>query len=412
MIDLVLLRKDPKQMIAAIQKKDPAFNAQALVDADVQFRSMSLEVESLRKEKNDLAQQAKSGITDDIRQRSIAIGKELKQKEQDLKVVEEHFSKLYLACPNPVEEQVPSGGKESNQVVREIGLQPHFSFEPQNHLDLGNALGWFDFEGAAKMTGSNFALYKGDAVKLLYSLTMLMLKNNIRHGFTPLLPPYLVNTKSMEVAGQLPKFADGVYKIEEENLYLTPTAEVNLTNLYRDTILERGELPVRMTSWTSCFRREAGNYGHQERGLIRIHEFEKLELYSIVAPEDSNAELDRMIAAAEAILQALGLHYRVSLLAAQDTSFQSAKTYDIEVWMPGQKAYYEVSSASNCYDFQARRGGIRFREHSGGKTQYAHTLNASSLALPRLMVALMETYQQEDGSIALPDVIKEQGLFV
>ncbi|AXK60414.1 serine--tRNA ligase [Candidatus Chromulinivorax destructor] len=411
MIDLAQLRNNEHNIVARIEKKDPRFNIQALLDADKAFRAISTEVDALREEKNKLASQAKQQVTDEIRSRSIEISKILKQKEQELALAEAEFKNLYASCPNPAEEDVPTGNKEANVVVREIGAKPTFDFEPQSHVELGNNLGWFDFEAAARMTGSNFALYKGDAVKLLYSLTMLMLKNNIKHGFTPILPPYLVNTKSLEAAGQLPKFADGVYKVENEDLYLSPTSEVNLTNMYRDMILDRAQLPVRMTAWTSCFRREAGGYGSAERGLIRIHEFEKLELYSIVTPEESAKELEKMVAAAENILQMLGLHYRVSLLAAQDTSFQSVKTYDIEVWMPGQKAYYEVSSASNCHAFQARRGGIRYREFKGGKTVHAHTLNASSLALPRLMVALMETYQQADGSIELPAVIKEQGLF-
>jgi len=411
MIDLAALRHNEDDIIARIIKKDPRFDIQALISADKAFRAVSLEVDTLREEKNKLANQAKTGFTDAIRAQSIEIGKQLKEKEEQLKVAEELFRNLYASCPNAVQADVPQGNKESNVVVREFGKKRDFDFEPQSHVELGNNLGWFDFEAAARMTGSNFALYKGDAVKLLYSLTHLMLKNNMSYGFQPILPPYVVNTKSLEVAGQLPKFADGVYKLENEELYLTPTAEVNLTNMYRDMILDRAQLPIRMTSWTSCFRREAGGYGSAERGLIRIHEFEKLELYSIVTPEESEMELEKMVAAGENILQQLGLHYRISLLAGQDCSFASAKTYDIEVWMPGQKAYYEVSSASNCHAFQARRGGIRYRECKGGKTVYAHTLNASSLALPRLMVALMETYQQADGSIELPDVIKKQGLF-
>lgn len=412
MIDLAALRHNEEDIIARIAKKDPRFDVQALLEVDKSFRAISLEVDALREAKNKLADQAKSGFTESLRQESIEIGKNLKEKEAQLKVAEAEFKKLYDSCPNAVEADVPTGNKESNVVVRTFGQKPEFNFQPQSHVELGNNLGWFDFEAAARMTGSNFALYQGDAVKLLYSLTHLMLKNNIKHGFFPILPPYLVNTKSLEVAGQLPKFADGVYKVQDEDLYLTPTAEVNLTNMYRDMILERSQLPVRMTSWTSCFRREAGGYGATERGLIRIHEFEKLELYSIVTPEESAKELDKMVAAAENILQMLGLHYRISLLAGQDCSFASARTYDIEVWMPGQNTYYEVSSASNCHAYQARRGSIRYREHKGGKTAYAHTLNASSLALPRLMVAIMETYQQADGSIALPDIIKEQGLFV
>jgi len=240
---------------------------------------------------------------------------------------------------------------------------------------------------------------------------MFMLKNNIKHGFEPVIPPYMVNAQSLEVSGNFPKFREQVYAMPADGLYMSPTSEVNLASLYRDHIFMAQNLPIRLTAWSSCFRREAGGYGATERGLIRIHQFEKVELYAICTPEKSQEEQDRMIASAEDILQQLGLHYRISLLAAQDCSFQSAKTYDIEVWLPGQKAYYEVSSVSNCTDFQARRGMLRFRESVDSKTELVHTLNGSSLALPRLMVALMETYQQADGSIAMPDILKKEGIF-
>jgi len=232
----------------------------------------------------------------------------------------------------------------------------------------------------------------------------------VAHGFEPVLPSALINEKSLEVSGNFPKFKDQVYATND-GLYLIPTSEVCLANMYRDHIFTPEDLPIRMTAWTSCFRREAGGYGANERGLIRIHQFEKVELVTLCEPEKSAQELERMLACAEDILQKLGLHYRVSLLAAQDTSFQSAKTYDIEVWLPGQKEYYEVSSVSNCTDFQARRGMIRYKKSSDKKTILVHTLNGSSLALPRLMVALMETYQQPDGSIKLPDVLKQISLF-
>ncbi|MBM17925.1 MAG: serine--tRNA ligase [Epsilonproteobacteria bacterium] len=409
MLDLTDLRKDPVQFKKEILKKEPSFDVDSLLLLDEQFRSMTLLIESLRKEKNDLASKAKNGITEEIRAQSIQVGKNLKEKEEQLSSVENQFKTLLLSCPNILSKDVPAGNKENNKEVKIVGNKQSFDFTPKDHVTLGNALGWFDFLGAAKMTGSNFALYKGDGVKLMYALTSLMIKNNMKHGFDPILPPYLVNTKSMTTSGQLPKFADGAYKIQDEDLYLTPTSEVNLLNYYRDTIFKTEELPKRLTAWTSCFRREAGNYGHAERGLIRIHQFEKVELVAVTKPEDSEQELDRMMACAEDILQQLGLHYRVMLLAAQDTSFQSHKTYDIEVWMPGQSSYYEVSSASNCTDFQARRAKMRYREHEGAKTSYVHTLNASSLALPRLMVALLETYQQKDGSVVLPDCLKEQG---
>jgi seryl-tRNA synthetase len=224
-----------------------------------------------------------------------------------------------------------------------------------------------------------------------------------------ILPPYLVNEKSLEVTGNFPKFKDQVYQIPNDDLYLIPTAEVSLANMYRDHIFAADDLPLRLTAWTSCFRREAGSYGATERGLIRIHQFEKVELFTFCQPEKAHEELDRMVSCAEKLLEMLGLTYRISLLAAQDCSFPSARTYDLEVWMPGQEAFYEVSSASNCTDFQARRGSIRYRKTATSKPELVYTLNASSLALPRLIVALMETYQQEDGSIKLPEILKHYG---
>ena len=406
MIDLALLREDTQRVLALIKKKDPHFDGQRLLELDQEVRGLKNSVEELRGKKNALAQQGQAGVTPELRERSQALSKELKEHEEKLALVEQLFKDLYLRCPNLLMPDVPEGGKEANQVIKTVGEQPVFTFTPKNHVDLGKQLGWFDFEAAVRMTGNNFALYKGDAVKLMYALMMYMFNNNIKFGYSPVLPPYLVNEKALEGASNFPRFKDQVYEVTQDKLFLTPTAEVNLANMYRDTIFAQEELPVRMTAWTSCFRREAGGYGATERGLIRIHQFEKVELYTLCTPQESAQELERMITCAETILQSLGLHYRISLLAAQDCSFASAKTYDIEVWMPGQKEYKEVSSASNCTDFQARRCAMRYRAHAGEKPNLVHTLNASSLALPRLMVALMETYQQEDGTIKFPDVLK------
>lgn len=411
MIDVTKLRQHPQEIIALLAKKDPQFNGKLLVSLDQQMYHLKLAVEELRSKKNELAKAGRGGVSDEIRERSKKLSSELAAKETALTDAEQKFKELYLAAPNIPLTDVPAGGKESNTVVKTVGKQPTFSFEPKHHVALGESLHWFDFATASKLAGTGFALYKNEAVKLMYALPMFMLKNNMQHGYTPVLPSVLVNEQALTVTGNFPKFKEDVYAVEKDNLYLTPTAEVNLTNMFRDHIFEQKELPVRMTAWTSCFRREAGNYGAHERGLIRIHQFEKVELVTICEPEQSPQELDRMIACAESILQKLGLHYRISLLAAQDTSFSSAKTYDIEVWLPGQKQYYEVSSASNCTDFQARRGLIRYRKDGDKKTHLVHTLNGSSLALPRLVVAIMETYQQEDGSITLPSVLKKEGIF-
>jgi len=412
MIDLNLLRNNPEHVIGLLKKKDPEYDAQLLFDLDAKLKDLKIEVEDLRHKKNELAKKGSfEGVTNELKQESKRIGKELKEKDAQLQKLQGTFKDLYLRCPNVPEQGVPEGNKESNEVIKEVGSKPEFSFEIKDHIELGKELDWLDFEMAAQIAGSNFAFYKGDAVRLMYALTMYMMKNNIKSGYEPVLPPYLVNEKSLVVSSNFPKFRDQVYEIKDQGLFLTPTAEVDLANMYRNKILSAEQLPIRMTSWTSCFRSEAGAYGAAERGLIRIHQFEKVELFSICEPENSTNELDRMIATAENILQKLGLHYRISLLAAQDCSFPSAKTYDIEVWMPARKEYYEVSSCSNCTDFQARRGMIRYRKSADEKPHLINTLNGSSLALPRLMVAIMETYQQEDGSIAIPEFLKKEALF-
>jgi seryl-tRNA synthetase len=411
MIDLTLLRENPERVIAALAKKDPHYDVAKLITLDKRLRVIKSDVEQLRCAKNELAKQGKSGITPELREQSIALNNQLKDKEQLLETLGHSFKEYYLACPNLLLDEVPAGNKEENAVVSMFGEKPTFSFTPHNHLDLGEKLGWLDFETSAKIGGASLALYKGEGVTLLFSLAMFMLKHNRKHGFNFVLPSVFVNEKSLETTGNFPKFRDQVFAVPSDDLFLTPTSEVNLTNMYRDHIFAVCELPMRMTAFTSCFRREGGAYGSSERGLIRMRQFEKVEIVSMCDPETSEQEHQRMLACAEGILQALGLHYRVMLLAGQDASWASAKTYDLEVWCPGQGEYKEVSSISNCIDFQARRGMIRFKENPDSKTQLVHTLNGSSLALPRLMVALMETYQQADGSIVLPEILKKEGLF-
>lgn len=407
MIDLNLLRQDAQKIKKLILKKEPGFEVDKLIDLDEKVRVLKTELENLRKEKNELAFKGAQGITEAIREKSIEIGRLIKSKDKELSQIEQEFKELYLSCPNLLMDDVPVGNKESNKVVKTVGKKPEFKFKPKNHLQLNEKLNWFDFDVAAKMSGSNFVVYKGDSVKLIYALTHLMMKNNAKYGFSPIIPPYLVTDQALINSGNLPKFEGDFYKVNDDGLNLIPTAEVSLTNLYAGKTFDVEKLPERNFAWTSCFRREAGGYGATDRGLIRIHQFEKVEVYSVCEPEKSNKELDMMIACAQDILQQLGLHYQISLLAAQDTSFSSAKTFDIEVWLPGQNEYYEVSSCSNCTDFQARRAGIKFRRQNSKKAEFANTLNASSLALPRLMVALMETYQNDDGSIKFPENLQK-----
>jgi len=406
-----MLRDEPEKIKALIKKKDPSFPVEMLIDLDNQVRSLQLDIEKMRQEKNELANQAKSGVTPEIREKSIALGKQLKEQEKLIEEIKPTFEELYLSVPNIPAEDVPEGNKDQNVVVKTVGEKPTFNFPIKNHVELGQSLGWLDFETASKIAGSQFVMYKGEAVKLVYALTMFMLKHNMKYGFEPILPPFLVNAQSLTVASNFPKFKDQVYAVTDEDLYLTPTAEVELSNIYRDHIFEADELPKRMTSWTSCFRREAGGYGATERGLIRMHQFNKVELYTLCEPEKAADEQGRMLECAQELLKQLKVPYQVVLLAAQDCSFASTKTYDIEIWMPGQNGYYEVSSVSNCTDFQARRGAIRYRKVGDKKTTFVNTLNGSSLALPRLIVALMELYQQPDGTIEIPEVLKDEALF-
>lgn len=411
MVDLNVLRETPEAFIAAVAKKDPGFDSNQLIVLDKKVRSIRSDIDNLRSHKNELAKKGRDGITSELRAQSVEISDQLKNKENELVDVEQAFHQLYLMCPNLPHDCVPLGTVVDNVIDRYNGEKPVYDFPLKNHVELGEKLGWFDFQAATKLAGANFALYKNNGVKLLYSLAMFMLKHNNKHGFDYVLPSLLLNEKSLEVTGNFPRFKDQAFAIPGDDLFLTPTSEVNLTNIYRDQIIMKRDLPIRMTAFTSCFRREGGGYGANERGLIRMRQFEKVELVSICAPEESWNEHERMLACAEEILQKLGLHYRILILATQDMSFSSAKTYDIEVWCPGQNEYKEIASVSNCTDFQARRGMIRFKDKPDDKTQLVHTLNGSSLALPRLMVALMETYQQPDGSIQLPEILMQEGLF-
>lgn len=408
MIDLSLLREHTAQIKELILRKEPSFNVDGLVKLDHDVRLVRTQVEAIRQEKNGLAALGAKGLTPEVREKAQTLGKDLKEKDDLLKIIEDDLKLLWLSCPNLLSPDVQPGNKEANKPVRTFGEKKAMSFHPKHHLDLNAKNNWFDLETGSALAGTQFVLYLEQGAKVTYALTRMMLRNNAKHGFKPVIPPALISEKAMYNAGNLPKFAGDFYQLGEDGLCLIPTAEVSLTSIHANQILHADQLPIRYAAWTSCFRREAGGYGSVERGLIRIHQFEKVEIFSITEPEKSGEEQERMIACAENLLQELGLHYRVSLLAAQDCSFSSAKTLDIEVWLPGQNSYYEVSSASNCTDFQARRAAIRYRKTVDSKPALAHTLNASSLALPRLMVALMETYQQEDGSIVLPAALQKE----
>ncbi|MDE3041120.1 MAG: serine--tRNA ligase [Nitrospirota bacterium] len=340
-----------------------------------------------------------------------AVGERIKAIEDELRGVEEALTDLNLRIPNLPHASVPAGkDASSNKETRRWGAPPTLTAPAKNHWDLGEALGILDFDRAAKIAGARFAVLTGAGARLERALINYMLDLHItQHGYREVLPPLLVNRASMTATGQLPKFEEDLFRLRDEDYFLIPTAEVPVTNLHRDEILTETALPIRYTAYTPCFRREAGSYGKDTRGLIRLHQFNKIELVAFAKPEQSYEELERLTGHAEAILQGLGLHYRVVTLCAGDMGFSAAKTYDIEVWLPSQNQYREISSCSNFEGFQARRGSIRYKGAAGkkdSKTEFVHTLNGSGLAVGRTLVAILENYQEADGSVTIPEVLR------
>lgn len=335
------------------------------------------------------------------------LGDRIKDAEESLRTVEERVTGLALRIPNVPHSSVPIGKDPAdNQEVRRWGTPQKFAFTPKPHWEIGETLGILDFERAAKMTGARFAVLIGLGAQLERALINYMLDlHQARHGYQEMLPPFMVNRAAMTATGQLPKFEEDLFRLRDDEYFLIPTAEVPLTNLHREEILSDGSLPIRYTAYTPCFRREAGSYGKDTRGLIRLHQFNKVELVAFAKPEESYEELEQLTQAAEAVLQGLGLPYRVVTLCTGDMGFAAAKTYDLEVWLPSQGTFREISSCSNCEAFQARRGNIRYRRQNG-KTDFVHTLNGSGLAVGRTLVAILENFQQRDGSVLIPEVLR------
>ncbi len=375
------------------------------------------EVEGLKNRRNTVSDQIatlKKGSDEDKKKADPFINEMretsqlIKKLDGELHIIEKDLQEIVMAIPNLCHDSVPIGQDESdNKEIKTWGEKPTFSFPPKTHWEIGEELDILDFERATKLSGARFALLKGFASKLERALINFMLDlHTQRHGYTELLPPFLVNTPSMTATGQLPKFEEDLFKINDWDLYLIPTAEVPVTNIHRNETLSEKDLPLNYTAYTPCFRSEAGSYGRDTRGLIRQHQFEKVELVKFTTPETSEQELENLLADAEAVLQLLGLHYRVVTLCSGDLGFSATKTYDIEVWLPGQNSYREISSCSNFLDFQARRGGIRYRPDGKKKSALVHTLNGSGLAVGRTLLAILENYQQEDGSIKLPEILE------
>ena len=413
MLELKFIQRNPQVVQQALDKRGVDLRIDDFLDLDRQRRELVQEIEDLRRERNTASEEVgrlkKQGqdASDQISRLSL-VSDRIKELESKRKEVEESMHDFRLSIPNVPHPEVPQGDSdEDNLEVRTWGAKPDFGFSPQPHWELGPKLGGLDFERAAKITGSRFALYWGWAAKLERALISFMLDIQTKeNGYTEVLPPFIVNADSMQGTGQLPKFAEDLFKLEGWEYYLVPTAEVPVTNIHKEETVAEGDLPLAYTAFTPCFRSEAGSYGKDTKGLIRQHQFNKVELVRFSHPDSSYDELELLLGHAEVVLQRLGLHYRVVVLCTGDLGFSAAKTYDIEVWLPGQEAYREISSCSNFLDFQARRANIRYKPKQSKKSAFLHTLNGSGLAIGRTLVAILEQCQQSDGSVLLPEALQ------
>ncbi|CAN7145589.1 serine--tRNA ligase [Paenibacillus sp. LjRoot153] len=413
MFDVKLLRSDLAAVQAAMQNRGKQIEElNGFTELDVKRRELLQETEQLKNRRNTVSQEVagrkRSGENaDELIQEMKVVGDRIKELDDEIRVLDESLQQVLLSIPNMPHASVPVGRTEEENVeVRRIGDIPSFDFEVKPHWEVAQDLGILDFEAAAKVTGSRFVFYKGLGARLERALINFMMDlHSDEHGYEEMLPPYIVNRDSLTGTGQLPKFEEDVFKLENSEYFLIPTAEVPVTNYHREDILTNEQLPVNFVAFSACFRSEAGSAGRDTRGLIRQHQFNKIELVKLVKPEDSYEELEKLTGHAERVLQLLKLPYRVLSLCTGDIGFTSAKTYDLEVWLPNSGAYREISSCSNFEDFQARRANIRFRRDAKAKPEFVHTLNGSGLALGRTVAAILENYQQADGSIIVPDVL-------
>ncbi|MCX6090500.1 MAG: serine--tRNA ligase [Candidatus Atribacteria bacterium] len=411
MLDWKWIRENREKVEEALRNRNTEVNLDSLFELDGKRRELQQEADALKQKRNEESKKIgylkKEGKDPSAIMKEMQdIGDHIRDVDTELKVWEEQWREKLLWIPNIPHSSVPIGKDESDNVGMRCWGEPRcFDFEPRPHWDIGEGLDILDFERGTKISSSRFTVLKGQGAKLERALMNFMLDlHTCKHGYQEIFPPFLVNAKSMTGTGQLPKFSEELYRCQDD-LYLIPTAEVPVTNLHADEILPEELLPIYYTAYTACFRREAGSYGKDVRGLIRQHQFNKVELVKFVHPETSYQELEKLLADAEEVLQILGLPYRVVALSTGDLGFSSAKTYDIEVWIPSQKTYREISSCSNFEDFQARRANIRYRSKSG-KTFFVHTLNGSGLAIGRTLVAVIENYQQENGTVVVPEVLR------
>lgn len=411
MLDIKTIRERETDVRTALQTRGSDFDLDCILELDMERRSLVGEAEALKHERNVVSKEIgrlKKEGEDAAEQRDQmrAVGERISKMDARIREIDSTLQGLLLEVPNIPCAETPVGSDESaNRLVKTRGEPGSFSFTPRSHVELGEMLGILDFERAARISGSGFPLLKGHGARLERILIQFMLDiHTMEHGYEEVAPPYMCNADAMTGTGQLPKLAEDMYYIKSDDLYLIPTAEVPVTNMYREEII-KGSLPIRHVAYTPCFRREAGAAGRETRGMIRVHQFDKVELVKIVEPDQSYAELETLLGDAETVLQRLELPYRVRELCTGDLSFAAARCYDIELWAPGQNDWLEVSSCSNFEDFQARRAGIRYR-NSSGKTVFPHTLNGSGVALARLVVAILENYQEADGSVVIPEALR------
>lgn len=412
MLDLRFVREHPEKVKENVLHKNEKGNVDELIRKDEERRELIHQVESLKNRRNIVSEeiaQLKKNKEDasELITEMQGVSRTIKEQDERLREIEQEVDHLLRFLPNMIHESVPQGKSAADNVEIRSWGQPTEKAHRKDHLEIGKTLDILDFERGAKLSGSGFALYKGKGATLERALINYMLDYHLEHhGYREVFPPFVVNEESMRATGQIPKLAEDMYKCKDDDLYLIPTSEVPLTNMYRNEILHEKDLTQKICGYSACFRREAGSYGKETKGFLRVHQFNKVELVKFTKPEDSFNELELLVQDVEALLKALQVHYRVILLCSGDTGFSSAKTYDLEVWSPCEERWLEVSSCSNMGDFQARRAQIRFRRDETGKTEFVHTLNGSGLATSRLMVALLEQYQQEDGSILVPEVLR------
>lgn len=413
MIDPRILRETPDELRAWLAAKKTDLDVDRMVALEDRRRELAGSVSELNQKRNVLSKaigpKIKAGEdVEPLKAEVRETGDAIKTAEDEAARVEAELNDLLLRVPNRPHASVPVGRSEADNVVGEpIGDAPAFEFAPRPHWEIGEKLGILDLHAGARLSGSGFFVLKGLGAKLERALISWMIDVHVaEHGYTEILPPHIVSSAVMTGTGQLPKMADDMYRIEGEDLYLIPTAEVPVTNLHREEILEPGRLPIRYVAFTPCFRKEAGSYGKEVRGITRVHQFDKVEMVRFVEPETSYDQLEELRGNAETLLRRLGLRYRVLTLCTGDLSFAAAKCFDLEVWAPGMNTWLEVSSCSNFEDFQARRAGIRYRSEAGGKPRFLHTLNGSGLALPRTVIAILESYQRADGTVVVPEVLR------